>query len=72
MQKIKLGIIGYGNVGRGAEYAILQQEDMELVAIFSRRAPDQITPVTEGVKIYKPEDAEKFTDSIDVVLLCGG
>jgi len=72
MQKIKLAILGYGNVGRGAEYAILQQKDMELVAIFSRRNPDQITPVTEGVKIYKLEDAEKFADSIDVMLLCGG
>jgi len=71
MQKIKLGIIGYGNVGRGVEYAIGQNSDMELVAIFTRRDPDEIKPVA-GVNVYKFEEAEKHTHSIDVMLLCGG
>ncbi|MDR0207114.1 MAG: diaminopimelate dehydrogenase [Bacteroidales bacterium] len=72
MQKIKLAILGYGNVGRGVEYAIHQKDDMELEAIFTHRKPDQITTVTDGVKVYSIKDAEKFLDSIDVMLLCGG
>jgi diaminopimelate dehydrogenase len=72
MSKIKLGIIGYGNVGRGVEYAVGQNNDMELVAIFTRRNPDEIKPVTAGVKVYKFEEAENHTHSIDVMLLCGG
>jgi diaminopimelate dehydrogenase len=72
MQKMKLGIVGYGNVGRGVAYAISQNNDMELVAIFSRRNPNEITPVTPGVKVYKLEDAEKHSHTIDVLLLCGG
>jgi diaminopimelate dehydrogenase len=72
MQKIRLGIAGYGNVGRGVEYAISQNNDMELVAIFTRRNPDEITPVTAGVKVYKLEEAEKHNHAIDVLMLCGG
>jgi len=72
MQKIKLGIIGYGNIGRGVEYAITQNKDMELVAIFTRRNPEDITPITAGVNVYKIEEAEKHIQSIDVLLLCGG
>lgn len=72
MSKIKLGIVGYGNVGRGAEYAISQNSDMELVAIFTRRNPAEITPLTVGVNVHKVEDAEKYLQEIDVMLLCGG
>jgi diaminopimelate dehydrogenase len=72
MSKIKLGIVGYGNVGRGVECAIKQNDDMELVAIFTRRDPNSIKSVTEGVKIYSMEDAEKHIYTIDVMLLCGG
>jgi diaminopimelate dehydrogenase len=72
MQKIKLGIIGYGNVGRGVEYAIGQNNDMELVAIFTRRNPNEIKPVTAGVNVYKFEEAQNHTHSFDVMLLCGG
>jgi diaminopimelate dehydrogenase len=72
MQKIKLGIIGYGNVGRGVEYAISQNHDMELAAIFTRRNPNEITPITNGVKVYKTEDAERYIHAIDVMILCGG
>ncbi|MCL2436261.1 MAG: NAD(P)-binding domain-containing protein, partial [Lentimicrobiaceae bacterium] len=72
MPKIRLAIVGYGNIGRGIEYAISQNDDMELVAIFTRRNPDEITPVTAGVKVYHVEDAEKHLHSIDVMMLCGG
>jgi diaminopimelate dehydrogenase len=72
MPKIKLGITGYGNIGRCVELAINQNNDMELVAIFTRRAPEEITPVTAGVRVYKLEEAKKHTHSIDVMLLCGG
>ena len=72
MSKIKLGIVGYGNVGRGVEYAVGQNDDMELAAIFTRRNPDEIKPVTAGVKVYKIEKAEKYVHSIDLMMLCGG
>jgi diaminopimelate dehydrogenase len=72
MPKIKLGITGYGNIGRAAEYAISQNSDMELAAIFTRRNPKEITPVTAGVKVYPVADAGKFIQEIDVMLLCGG
>jgi diaminopimelate dehydrogenase len=72
MQKIRLGILGYGNIGRGVEYAISQNRDMELVAIFTRRNPDEIAPITAGVQVYHVTDAEKCIHSIDVMMLCGG
>ena len=72
MYKIKLAIAGYGNVGRGVEQAISQNEDMELTAIFTRRNPEEITPVTQGVKVYKMEEAVQHADAIDVMMLCGG
>jgi len=72
MSKIKLGITGYGNVGRGVEYAISQNEDMELAAIFTRRNPDNILPVTDGVKVYRVEEVEQHINAIDVMMLCGG
>jgi len=72
MSKIRLGIVGYGNVGRGVEYAISQNSDMELVAIFTRRNPDKIAPVTTGVKVYSIADTEKHLHTIDVMMLCGG
>ncbi len=69
-KKIRVGIIGYGNLGRGAEAAIAQQPDMELVAVFSRRgAVDTIDPEVASVHI---DEVDKFQDKIDVMLLCGG
>jgi len=68
--KIKVGIIGYGNLGRGAEAAIAQQKDMELVAVFSRRGKvDTINPAIPSLHI---DEAEKYRDKIDVMILCGG
>ncbi|MCL2496556.1 MAG: diaminopimelate dehydrogenase [Clostridiales bacterium] len=70
--KIRMGIVGYGNLGRGMEYAIMQNEDMELRYIFTRRAPAAIEPVTGGVKVLGVEAAYALAAEIDVMMLCGG
>src|SRR5690625_2205886 len=67
--KIRLGIVGYGNLGKGAELAINQNRDMELIAVFTRRAPEDVDSTAE-VAAY--DDIEAFKDKIDVMLLCGG
>ena len=69
---IRVGIYGYGNLGRGVENAIKQNDDMELVAVFSRRDPATVKVNTPGVTVCKAEDAEKITDKIDVMIICGG
>ena len=69
---IRIGIYGYGNLGRGVENAIKQNDDMELVAVFSRRDPASVKINTPGVAVCKAEDAEKMTDKIDVMIICGG
>jgi diaminopimelate dehydrogenase len=72
MRKIRIGIMGYGNIGRGVEFAINQNDDMELVAIFTRRNPQEIMPVTKGAKVLKIEDVDNYYQLIDVMMLCGG
>ena len=69
---IRIGIYGYGNLGRGVENAIKQNDDMELVAVFSRRDPASVKINTPGVAVCRAEDAEKMTDKIDVMIICGG
>ncbi|MBR2926806.1 MAG: diaminopimelate dehydrogenase [Clostridia bacterium] len=69
---IRIGIMGYGNLGRGIECAIRQNPDMELAAVFTRRAPEALRILTEGVKVYPAADAHLFKDAIDVLILCGG
>ena len=69
---MKIGIMGYGNLGRGIECAIKQNPDMELAAVFSRRDPSTVKILTEGVKVYLVDDAVKMKDEIDVLILCGG
>ena len=69
---IKIGIVGYGNLAKGAECAIAQNPDMELIAVFTRRKPENITIATPGVSVYPLSEAEAFADKIDVMLLCGG
>ena len=69
---IKIGIYGYGNLGRGVEAAIKQNSDMELVAVFSRRDPSTVKINTPSAKVLKSEDAEKYVNDIDVMILCGG
>ena len=69
---IRVGIMGYGNLGRGIECALKQNSDMELAAVFSRRDPATVKILTEGVKVYKAEEAVNHKDEIDVLILCGG
>ncbi len=69
---IRIGIYGYGNLGRGVEAAIRQNKDMELVAVFTRRNPDCLKIQTEGVKVCHINDAGSFVNEIDVMILCGG
>src|SRR5690625_548418 len=71
-EKIRIGIVGYGNLGKGAEAAITQQDDMELVAIFSRRGPGSVKPKQPNVKVVHVNDAKLYEGEIDVMLLCGG
>ena len=69
---IKIGILGYGNLGRGIECAVKQNSDMELVAVFTRRNPETVKILTEGVKVCHVDEAVKMKDEIDVLILCGG
>jgi diaminopimelate dehydrogenase len=69
---IRIGIFGYGNLGRGVEAAIKQNSDMELVAVFSRRDPASVKINTEGVKVCHIDEAKNYADKIDVMILCGG
>ena len=69
---IRIGIMGYGNLGRGVECAIKQNADMELKAVFTRRNPESVEILTEGVPVYHVDEALKMKDDIDVLILCGG
>ena len=69
---IRIGIFGYGNLGRGVECAVKQNNDMGLVAIFTRRDPSTLKPMYANTPVYKAEDAPKMADKIDVMILCGG
>ena len=70
--KIRIGILGYGNLGRGIECAIRQNDDMELAAVFTRRDPSTVKINTEGVGVYSVDEAVSMKDKIDVMILCGG
>lgn len=70
--KIRIGIMGYGNLGKGIECAIKQNPDMELKAVFTRRDPAGVKILTEGVKVYPAAEAAAMKDEIDVMILCGG
>lgn len=72
MDKIRIGIVGYGNIGRGVERAIARNEDMELKGVFTRRDPDSVHIETEGVAVRKIEDMASVKGEIDVMVLCGG
>ena len=69
---IKIGILGYGNLGRGVECAIKHNPDMELAAVFTRRDPETVKILTENVPVYSADQAAQMKDSIDVLILCGG
>ncbi len=68
---IKVGIAGYGNLGKGVEKAVNAANDLELVGVFTRRNPDSVNTVS-GVTVYSMDQAENFKDDIDVMVLCGG
>ena len=72
MDKIKIGIYGYGNLGKGVELAIHNSPDMILTGIFTRRNPESITPLYSTSKVYSANDAKNMKDDIDVMILCGG
>lgn len=69
---IRIGIFGYGNLGRGVEAAIRQNEDLSLVAVFTRRSPESIKLKTPNVPVYHIDKAAEMTKDIDVMILCGG
>ena len=69
---MKLAILGYGNLGRGVEAAIKQNDDMELVAVFTRRDPKTVNILTENAKVLHVDEAKNYKDEIDVLIICGG
>lgn len=69
---IRIGIFGYGNLGRGVECAVRQNPDLELAAVFTRRAPESVSILTEGVPVYHADEAAAHREEIDVMILCGG
>lgn len=71
MEKIKIGILGYGNLGKGVEIACRQHPDMQLVGVFTRRNPKELETIT-GVPVYSVRDVEAMQGKIDVMILCGG
>ena len=72
MEKIRIGIVGYGNIGRGVEQSIKRNDDMELKAVFTRRDPAGVSIQTEGAVVKHFDDMEAMKNEIDVMILCGG
>ena len=72
MSKIRIGIVGYGNIGRGVEQAIKRNDDMELAAVFTRRDPASVKVATEGTKVVHMDDMLSMKGDVDVMVLCGG
>ena len=68
---IRIGILGYGNLGRGVEKAVNACDDMELIGVFTRRDPANVS-IDSGAKAYNVNDLEKMQDAIDVLIICGG
>ncbi len=69
---IRVGILGYGNLGKGVELALRDNWDMQLKAIFTRRNPENIKIKTKNVPVVNVSEIEKWKDKIDVLILCGG
>lgn len=68
----RIGIMGYGNLGRGVEIAVKEAPDMELAAVFTRRDPESVSILTENVPVVNTADVKDWTDKIDVMIICGG
>ena len=69
---MKIAIYGYGNLGRGVEYAVRQNPDTELFGVFTRRAPQNVKPAFADTKVYSAADITNYKDQIDVLIICGG
>lgn len=69
---IRIGIAGYGNLGRGVETAIQKNPDLQLVGIFTRRAPESVSPCFAETAVFHMDSLSDFQDKIDVLILCGG
>ena len=69
---MKIGILGYGNLGKGVEKAVAKNDDQELVAVFTRRDPAGISINTPGAKVLSTDALENMQDEIDVLIICGG
>ena len=72
MSNIRIGIVGYGNLGRGTELAIRQTPDTELACVFTRRDPSTLKILTENVPVYSINDLEAHKNDVDILILCGG
>ena len=72
MGKIRLGILGYGNLGKGVELATRQNDDIDLMAVYSRRDPTSVTVATEGLPVLSAKALESGNEPLDVLILCGG
>ena len=71
-EKIRIGILGYGNLGRGVELALRQNPDMEQVAFFTRRDPSSVNTLSPSIPVYGVDALLAMKDEIDVLILCGG
>ena len=69
---MKIGILGYGNLGKGVECAVKNNPDMELACVFTRRDPSSVKLLTAGVPVYSVADVEKHKNDVDVLVICGG
>ena len=69
---IRLAIVGYGNLGRGVEAAVRQNQDISLCAVFTRRDPATVTLQTPNVPVLTMEEMKNWEDKLDVLILCGG
>ena len=69
---MKIGILGYGNLGRGVEFAVQENSDMELAAVFTRRNPADVKILTENVPVVHVDEIKNWAEKIDVMILCGG
>lgn len=72
MRNVRVGIVGYGNVGRGVEIALRKSLDMELVAVFTRRVPETVKIATPSAKVVSMSQIAEYKDLIDIMILCGG
>ena len=71
-EQIRIGIMGYGNLGKGVELAVRANPDMKLAAFFTRRDPKTLKTLTPDVPVYNISEAISLKDKIDVMILCGG